>query len=133
MSDTTVPSSPCHVPNPDVVPECGLSELPSSIHSDDETEHDAFLFQTCVEEVENAEYAASQKPLLSMRGKKPLDEELDPRSMLREYVDSKRRLVAKHVCSAKPTHCSRPVGQGCMGDISHLKEDLEQKITIWQS
>ena len=36
------------------------------------------LFQTCVEEVENAEYAAPQEPLLSMRGEVPLDEELDP-------------------------------------------------------
>ena len=37
VSDTVAPSSPCRVPNPDVVSECGLSELPSSIHSDDET------------------------------------------------------------------------------------------------
>ena len=78
VSDTVAPPSPGRVPNPDVVSECGLSELPSSIHSDDETEHDAFFVQTCVEEVENAEYAASQKPLLSKRGEEPLDEELDP-------------------------------------------------------
>ena len=76
--DTTAPNSPCHVPNPDVVLECGLSELPSSRHSDDKTEHDAFVVHTCVEEVDNAEYAAPQKPLLSMRGEEPLDEELDP-------------------------------------------------------
>ena len=57
--------------------ECGLSELPSSIHSDDETEHDAFFVQTCVEEVENSEYVAPLKPLLSMRVEDPLDEELD--------------------------------------------------------
>ena len=63
MTDT----SPCHVPVPDGVSECGLSELPSSIHSDDETEHDAFFVQTCVEEVENAEYVAPLKPLLSTR------------------------------------------------------------------
>ena len=62
----------------DGVSECGLSELPSSIHSDDETEHDAFFVQTCVEEVENSEYVAPLKPLLSMRGEEPLDEELDP-------------------------------------------------------
>ena len=80
VSDTVAPNSPCRVSNPDVVSECGLSELPSSIHSDDETEHGAFLVQTCVEEVENAEYAAPQKPLLSMRGEEPLDEELDSRS-----------------------------------------------------
>ena len=67
VTDTNAPNSPCHVPVPDGVSECGLSELPSSIHSDDETEHDAFFVQTCVEEVENAEYVAPLKPLLSMR------------------------------------------------------------------
>ena len=38
--------------------------------------------QTCVEEVENAEYFAPLKPLLSMRVEDPVDEELDPRSRL---------------------------------------------------
>ena len=95
VSDTVAPNSACHVPNPDVVSECGLSELPSSIHSDDKTEHNAFFGQTCVEEVGNAEYATPQKPLLSMRGEEDWDEELDPGSRLREYVDSKRRLVPK--------------------------------------
>ena len=76
--DTVAPNSPCRVPNPDVVSECGLSEPPSSIHSDEETEHDAFFVQTRVEEVENAEYAAPQKRLLSIRGEGPLDEDLDP-------------------------------------------------------
>ena len=69
----------------DGVTECILSELPSSIHSDDEAEHDALFVQTCVEEVENAEYVSPLKPLLSMRGEEPLDAELDPRSRLREY------------------------------------------------
>ena len=78
VSDTSARSSPCHVPNPDVVSQCWLSELPSSIHSENETEHDAFFVQTCVEEVKNAEYAAPQKPLLAMRGEEPVDEELDP-------------------------------------------------------
>ena len=55
VPDTVAPNSPCRVSNPALVSECGLSELPSSIHSDDETEHDAFFVQTCVEEVENAE------------------------------------------------------------------------------
>ena len=82
--------------------------------------------------MENAEYAAPLKPLLSMRGEEPLDEELDPRSRLREYVDSKRRLVAKKLCYARPTRRSWPLKQGSMGDISQLKEDLEQKITTWQ-
>ena len=124
VSDTVAPNSPCRVSNPDVVSDCGLSELPSSIHSDDETEHDAFFVQTCVEEVENAEYAAAMKPLLSMRGEEPLDDKLEPRSRLREYVDSKRRSVAKRLCNARPTRRSWPLKQGSMGDISHLKEDL---------
>ena len=58
VTDTNAPNSPCRVPVPDGVSECGLSELPSSIHSEDETEHDAFFVQTRVEEVENAEYVA---------------------------------------------------------------------------
>ena len=132
MSDTVAPSSPCRVSNPDVVSECGLSKLPSSIHSDDETEHDAFFVQTCMEEVENAQYAAPLKSLLSMRGEEPLDEQLDPGSRLREYVDSKRRLVAKKPCYARPKRRSWPLKQGSIRDMSQPKEDLEQKITTWQ-
>ena len=132
VTNTDAPNSPCHVSVPDGVSECGLSELPSSSHSDDETEHDAFFVQTCVEEVENAEYVAPLKPLLSMRVEDPVDEELDPGSRLREYVDSKRKLVAKKLCYAKPTRSSWPQKQGRMGDLSQLKEDLEQKITTWQ-
>ena len=64
MTNTNAPNSPCHVPVPDGVSECGPSELPSSIDSDEETEHDAFFVQTCLEEVENAEYFAPLKPLL---------------------------------------------------------------------
>ena len=78
MTNTNAPNSPCHVPSPDGVSECGLSELPSSIHSDDETEHDAFFVQTCMEEVEKAEYVAPLKPPLSMRGEEPLDESWTP-------------------------------------------------------
>ena len=78
MTNTSAPNSPCHVLFPDGVSESGLSELPSSIHSDDETEHNAFFVQTCVEEVENAEYVVPLKPLLSMRVGDPLDEEPDP-------------------------------------------------------
>ena len=88
--------------------------------------------QTCVEEVENAEYVAPLKPLLSMRVEDPFDEELDPRSRLRQYVDSKGRLVAKDLCYAKPTRRSWPLKKGCMGDISQSKENLEQKISTWQ-
>ena len=76
--------------------------------------------------------AAPLKPVLSMRVEDPVDEELDPRSRLREYVDSKRKLVAKKLCYAKPTRSSWPLKQGRMGDLSQLKEDLEQKITTWQ-
>ena len=85
VSDDAAPNTPCHVRNPDVVSECGLSELPSSIHSDDETGHDAFFVQTCVEEVENAEYATPQKPLLFMRGEDPLDEEICTRFYILPY------------------------------------------------
>ena len=98
VTNTNAPNSPCHVPSPDRVSDCGLSELPSSIHCDDETEHDAFFVQICVEEVENAEYVAPLKPLLSMRVEDPLEEELDSRSRLSEYVDSKRRVMAKTLC-----------------------------------
>ena len=132
VTNTKAPNSPCHVPVPDGVSECGISELPSSVHSDDETEHNAFFVQTCVEEVENAKYVALLKPLLSMRVEDPVDEELDPRSRLREYVHSKRKLVAKKLCYAKPTRSSWPLKQGRMGDLSQFKEDLEQKITTWQ-
>ena len=78
MTNNNAPNSPCHVSIPDGVTQCGLSELLSSNHSDDETEQDTFFVQTCVDEVENAEYVAPLKPLLSMRGEEPLDEELDP-------------------------------------------------------
>ena len=132
MADAVAPISPCCVSNPDVVSGCGLSKLPSSIHSGDETEHEAFFEQTWREEVENAEYAAPLKPLLSMRGEEPLDKELDPQSRLREYVDSKRRLVAEKLCYARPTRRSWPLKQGSMGDISQLKEDPEQGVTTWQ-
>ena len=109
LTNTNAPHSPRRVPVPDGVSECGPSELPSSIHSDDDTEHDAFFVQTCVEEVENAEYVAPLKPLLSMRVEDPVDKELDLRSRLREYMDSKRRLVAKKLCYAKPTRSSWPL------------------------
>ena len=132
MTNTNAPHSPCRVPVPDGVSGCGLSELSSSLHSDDDTEHDAFFVQTCVEEVENAEYVAPLKHLLSMRVEDPVDEEPDFRSRLREYMDSKRRLVAKKLCYAKITRSSWPLKQGRMGDLSQLKEDLEQKITTWQ-
>ena len=132
VTDTNALNSPCHVPVQDGVSECGLSELPGSVHSDDEIEHDAFFVQTCVEEVENAEYVAPLKPLLSMRVADPMDEELDPRSRVREYVDSKRKLVAKELCYAKPTRSSWPLKQGRMGDLSQLKGEVEQKITTSQ-
>ena len=132
MSDGVAPNTACHVPNPDVVSECWLSELRRSIHSDDDGDHDSFFVQTCVEERENVDYHTPQKSLFSMRGEEPLDVGLDPKSRLREYVDRKRRAVAKRQCYARPTHSSWPLKQGSMGDISQLKEDLERKITSWQ-
>ena len=97
VSDAVAPSPPCREPNPDVVSECGQFELPSSIHTDDEDDHDAFFVQTCVGEVENAEEATPQKPLFSTGGEEPLVEDWDRRSRLRRYVDSKRRFVAKRL------------------------------------
>ena len=40
--------------------------------------------------------------------------------------------MAKRLCYAKPTRRSWPLKQGSMGDITQLKEDLEQKITTWE-
>ena len=40
--------------------------------------------------------------------------------------------MAKKLCYAKHTGCSRPLKQGSMARISQMKEDLKQKITIWQ-
>ena len=40
--------------------------------------------------------------------------------------------MAKKVCYAKSTRSSWPLEQGCKGDLSQLKEDLEQKITTLQ-
>ena len=37
VTNTNAPHSPCRVPVPNGVSECGLSELPSSIHSHDGT------------------------------------------------------------------------------------------------
>ena len=101
--DAVAPNTLCHAPNPDVVSECGLSELPSSIDSDEEADHDAFFVQTCVEEVENAQCATTQKLAFSMRKDEPLDDGLDHQPRLREYVDTKRRAVAKRLCYARPT------------------------------
>ena len=61
VTNNNAPNPLCHVSIADGVTECGLSELPSSIHSDDETEHDAFFVQTCLEEVENAEHARTPR------------------------------------------------------------------------
>ena len=40
--------------------------------------------------------------------------------------------MAKKLCYARPPCRSWPLKQGSMGDISQLKEDLEQNITTWQ-
>ena len=132
VTNNNAPNSPCHVPIPDGVSECGLSELPSSIHSDDETEHDAFFVQTCVEEVENAEYVAPLKPLLPMRGEEPCGRGAGSPIQAEGVRGLQEEIVAKKLCYAKPTRSSWPLKQGCKGDLSQLMEDLEQKITTWQ-
>ena len=86
--------------------------------------------QTRVEEVENAEYVSPLKPLLSMRVQDPADEELDPLSRLREYVDSERRLVAKKLCYAKLTRRSWPLKHGCRGDLSQLDSGHARQATV---
>ena len=40
--------------------------------------------------------------------------------------------MTKKLCYAKPTRSSWPLKEGCMGDLSQLNEDLEQKIRTWQ-
>ena len=40
--------------------------------------------------------------------------------------------MAEKLCHARPTRRSWLLKQGSMGDISQLKENLEQKITTWQ-
>ena len=59
--DAAAPHTPCHVPNADVVSECGLSKVPSSIHYDDEANHVTFFVQNRVDELENAEYPTQQE------------------------------------------------------------------------
>ena len=84
VSDAVAPNTPCRVPNPDVVSECGLSELPSSIHSDDQTDHNAISVQTCVDEVDSAEYATPKKPPVQAERVCGLQEEgCGKRAMLR--------------------------------------------------
>ena len=72
VSDAVAPNVPCHVPNGDIVSECGQSELPRPIHSDEKADHDPFFVQPCVKEVVNAQCATPQKPVISMSGKEPL-------------------------------------------------------------
>ena len=130
--DAVTANNPCNVPNTNVVSVCGLSELISVIHCDDKTDHHAFFLRTCVEEDENANYATPPKPLFSMRGEQPLDGKMDPRSRFREYVESKRRVVAKGLCYARPTRSSWRLNEGQMGKISQIKEDVEHTNTPWQ-
>ena len=40
--------------------------------------------------------------------------------------------MAKKLCYTNSTRSSWPLKQGCKGDISQLKEDLEQNITTSQ-
>ena len=133
---TAEPNPPHREPvvaNPDVYSECGLSELPSSIHSGDEREHDAFYVQTYIEELDQAdeELRCGEKPLFSMR-RETFTEGLDHQGRQKEYMDSKRRLVAAKLNYARPSTSSWPIKQGEEGDLRQLKESLDQRITTWQ-
>ena len=108
MTDTKAPNSLCHVPVPDGVSECGISELPSSIHSDDETEHDTFFVQTCVEEVEKAEYVAPLKSLLSMRLEDPVDEECGYTPMAPAVSPAMRLPSRPFYPTVQPESCAYP-------------------------
>ena len=70
-----------------------------------------------------------QKAVFSMRGAEPLDEELDPQSRLKEYVYSKRRVVAKRIFYRRTGCTNWPLNHRRKRDISQMKEDLEHKIT----
>ena len=117
-----------------VVSDCGLFELPSSIHSDDESHHDAFFMQTCLQQVDYSDRNAetSEKPLFSMRHEGTPDVNVHPRTRKTGYLDSKRRVVAGRLCYARPTCRCWLLKQGAMGDLPQLKEDLDHKITAWQ-
>ena len=78
----------------------------------------------------HANYATPQKPLFSMRREEPSKNDLDPRVKQKEYVDSKRRVLAERLCYARPTRSFWPLKQGAMGDLPQLKEDLEQKMCV---
>ena len=77
VTNTNAPNSPCHVPVPDIALSVdypsspALSTLITKLSM-------TLIVQTCVEEVENAEYVAPLKPLRSMRVEDPVDEELYP-------------------------------------------------------
>ena len=122
-STSSFPCEPAHAPNPHVVSECGLSELPSSIHSDDESHHDAFFVQTCLEvDYSDRNAETSEKPLFSMRKEDSSEVNLDPRAKQKEYLNSKRRVVAERLSYARPTRSSWPLKQGAMGDLPQLKK-----------
>ena len=87
---SSTPSEPADVPNPDDVSECGLSELPSSIHSHDESHHHTFFVQVCLDEVDyNGETA--DKPLFSIQKKETPRDSQETRAKQKEYLDWTRR------------------------------------------
>ena len=124
VTDTNAPNSPCHVPVPDGVSECGLSELPSSIHSDDETEHDAFFVSFFATNfLLESTYSLSLDRVSSSSS--------TGSSTLMESRGFSGATYSAFSTSSTQV-CSWPLKQGRMGDLSKLKEDLEQKITTWQ-
>ena len=69
---------------------------------------------TCLEEVDYSDRNAetSEKPLFSMREEETPEVNPDPRARQKEYLDSKRRVVAERLCYARPTRSSWPLKQG---------------------
>ena len=132
MPDAAGPDIPCYVCTTDVVLECRLCELHSSIHSENESYHDASFVWTCGEEVEQADYATTEKPLFLMRRVEQLKNGLHPRTKQKEYVEAKRQVVAEGLNNPQPCQNLWQVKCAGIGDLPQLKETLEQKITTRQ-
>ena len=83
--------------------------------------------------MEEVDYTAgtSEKPQFSMRKEETPKASHDPWAKQKEYLDSKRRVVAERLNYVTPTRSSWPLKQGAMGDQPQLKIDLEKKITTW--
>ena len=107
MPDAAAPNIPCDACTPDVVLECRLCGLHSSIHSEDESYHDASFVRTCGEEVEQADYATTEEPLFLMRRVEQVKNGLHPKQ--KEYVEAKRQVVAEGLNYAQTSQNLWPV------------------------